>query len=165
MKIIKKLLLSLLALLVIIQFFRPAKNVGGDRTHDISTAYAVPENISILFDKACNDCHSNTTRYPWYSNIQPFAWWMAGHVNDGKSHLNLSEFTTRRIAGQNHKLEEIIETVKEHEMPLPSYTWIGLHPEANLSDEERLAIENWAAAQMDSLKNVWPADSLVMRRR
>lgn len=165
MKLSTKILLSLLSIFIIIQFFRPAKNLGGDRTNDITTQYHVPQNISILFDKACNDCHSNTTRYPWYSNVQPIAWWMADHVNDGKRHLNFSEFTTRKIAVQNHKLEEIIETVKEHEMPLPSYTWLGLHSEANLSEEERAAITDWAATQMDSLKKVWPADSLVLRRR
>lgn len=165
MKLSTKILLSLLSIFIIIQFFRPAKNLGGDRTNDITTQYHVPQNISIILDKACNDCHSNTTRYPWYSNVQPIAWWMADHVNDGKRHLNFSEFTTRKIAIQNHKLEEIIETVKEHEMPLPSYTWLGMHSEANLTEEERLAIADWAAGQMDSLKNVWPADSLVMRRR
>ncbi len=162
---LKKILLSLLAVLILIQFFHPEKNTGGDKTNDITTQYPVPENISILFDKACNDCHSNTTRYPWYSKIQPIDWWTAGHVNDGKRHLNFSEFTKRNIAVQNHKLEEIIETVKEHEMPLPSYTWLGMHPEADLSDDERIAISDWAAAQMDSLKKKWPADSLVMKRR
>jgi len=163
---LKKILLSLLVLLLIIQFFRPEKNLGGDRTKDISTKYHVPENINILFGKACNDCHSNTTRYPWYANVQPVAWWIAGHVNDGKRHFNLSTFTTRNLAVQNHKLEEVIETVKDnHEMPLSSYTWMGMHPEADLTDEERLAIADWAASQMDSLKRTVPADSLILRRR
>jgi hypothetical protein len=90
---------------------------------------------------------------------------MAGHVNDGKRHFNLSEFTKGNLARQNHKLEEVIEQVKEQEMPLPSYTWLGSHPEANLTDEEKTTIVNWAQAQMDTLKNKWPADSLVMKRR
>lgn len=161
---LKKILLSLLAILVIIQFFRPEKNINGDRTNDITTQYYVPQNVSMIFDKACNDCHSNNTRYPWYSNVQPVTWWLADHVNDGKRHLNFSDFTKGKIARQNHKLEEIIETVKEHEMPLPSYTWLGLHSEADLTDEERQTITAWAQAKMDSLKQVWPADSLVLRR-
>jgi len=162
---LKKLLLSLLVIFIIIQFFRPEKNVSGDNTYSIATQYDVPENINIILDKACNDCHSNTTRYPWYSNIQPIAWWMADHVNEGKDELNFSEFTKRKLASQNHKLEEVIETVKDHEMPLPSYTWLGMHKEADLTDEERLAISQWAASQMDSLKKKWPADSLVRKRR
>jgi hypothetical protein len=90
---------------------------------------------------------------------------MANHVNDGKRHLNLSAFIQRPIAYQNHKLEEMIEQVKEHEMPLPSYTWLGLHPQANLSDDERNLIMSWAQAQMDTLKKNYPPDSLVLKRR
>jgi hypothetical protein len=162
---IKKILLSLAAVLVIIQFFRPEKNLSDDRTHDITTRYYVPRNIQATFAVACNDCHSNKTRYPWYSNIQPVAWWLAGHVEDGKRHLNFSDFTTSPIARQNHKLEEIIEVIKEKEMPLKDYTWLGLHSDANLTDEQRQQITDWAAAKMDSLKQVWPPDSLIMRRR
>jgi hypothetical protein len=165
MKLSSRILLSLLALLIIIQFFRPVKNLSGDRTYDITTQYRVPENISIIMEKACNDCHSNTTRYPWYAQVQPFAWWIADHVNEGKRELNFSEFAKRRLAIQNHKLEEVIENVKEHEMPLSSYTWLGMHPEANLTDEERVAITDWAAALMDSLKRTVPPDSLVLRRK
>ncbi|MFM8485102.1 MAG: heme-binding domain-containing protein, partial [Bacteroidota bacterium] len=92
--------------------------------------YAVPENVMAVLKPACYDCHSNQTRYPWYAGIQPVAWWLAEHVNDGKRHLNFDEFTTRKIAVQNHKLEEIIEMVKEEEMPLGSYTWT--HADARL---------------------------------
>jgi hypothetical protein len=165
MKLSTTILLSLFALLIIIQFFRPAKNLGGDHTNDIRTLYRVPENVSLILDKGCNDCHSNTTRYPWYAQVQPFAWWIADHVKEGKRELNFSEFTKRKLAVQNHKLEEVIETVKEHEMPLPSYTWMGRHPQANLTDEERVALTDWAAGLMDSLKRTVPADSLVLRRR
>lgn len=162
----KKILLSLLAIFVVIQFFRPEKNLSDDRTYDITTQYHVPENIKATFTVACNDCHSNKTHYPWYSNVQPLTWWMAGHINDGKRHLNFSDFTKSRIARQNHKLEEIIETVKEKkEMPLPSYTWLGVHGDADLTDEQRQAISDWAAAKMDSLKQIYPPDSLIMRRR
>ncbi len=89
---------------------------------------------------------------------------MAGHVKEAKEHLNFSEFTSRKIAVQNHKFEEIIELVEEKKMPLPSYTWLGLHPEAKLSDSQRQTIINWASAQMDTLKIQYPPDSLVMKR-
>lgn len=162
---LKKILLAALALLVVIQFIRPEKNLSDDKTYDISTKYEVPQNINAMLEVACNDCHSNKTRYPWYSNVQPVAWWLAGHVNDGKRHLNFSEFTKRKIAVQNHKFEEIVEMVKEHEMPLSSYTIAGTHPDAELTDEQRVAITDWATTQMDSLKKWYPADSLVLRRQ
>ncbi len=162
---IKKFLIALAILFVLIQFVRPEKNLSGDNTHAISTKYNVPPEVSTILEVACNDCHTNTTRYPWYANVQPAAWWLANHVKEGKQHLNLSEFTKRRIAVQNHKLEEVIEMVKEKEMPLPSYTWFGLHADANLTDEQRATLTQWAQAQMELIAAQYPADSLVMKRR
>lgn len=161
----KKIFLGLVALLVVIQLFRPAKNLSNERTNDISTKYDVPEEVSSVLKVACNDCHSNRTEYPWYAEVQPVAWWLNDHVTDGKRHLNFSNFTSRPIAIQNHKFEETIEMVKEGEMPLGSYTWLGLHPEANLTAEQRQLLVKWAEDQMESLKAQYPPDSLVMKRR
>jgi hypothetical protein len=162
---VKKILLALAAILIIIQFFRPDRNESNDNTNAVATKYAIPQDVNVVLQGACNDCHTNKTKYPWYSNVQPLAWWMADHVNDGKRHLNLSAFTNRKIAYQNHKFEEIIEQVKEKEMPLPSYTWLGLHPDADITDAQRALITSWASAQMDTLKKNYPPDSLILRRR
>ena len=108
---IKKILIALLVVFVIIQFFRPEKNDSNDLTHAISTKYNVPENIQTMLKGACNDCHSNNTTYPWYSNIQPVAWWLNDHIEHGKGHLNFSSFTNRPLAVQYHKFEEIVEMV------------------------------------------------------
>lgn len=162
---VKKILLALGAVLIIIQFIRPEQNLSDDRTYDISTKYVVPEDVNQILEVACNDCHSNKTRYPWYANIQPVAWRLNDHVVDGKRHLNFSTFTQRPIAVQNHKLEEVIEMVDEKEMPLNEYTYFGLHADANLTDDQRQLIITWAKAQMDTLKANYPADSLVMKPR
>ena len=69
------------------------------------------------------------------------------------------------IAVQNHKLEEIAEQVEKKEMPDKSYTFLGLHKDANLTDAQRQQIISWAKAQMDTLKANYPADSLIMKRR
>ena len=105
---VKKILLGVLAVVVIIQFIRPDRNDSNDNTHHISTKYEVPEEVAGILKVACNDCHSNMTKYPWYTNIQPVGWWLNDHIEHGTSHLNFSEFTNRRVAIQNHKLEEII---------------------------------------------------------
>lgn len=162
---LKKVLIGLGIVLIIIQFIRPDKNESNDKTYDISTKYNVPEEVSQLLQVSCNDCHSNKTEYPWYSNVQPVAWWLNDHVVDGKRHLNFSEFTKMPIAIQNHKLEETIEMVEEKEMPLPSYTNFGLHKEADLSEDQRQKIIVWAKDQMDYLKETYPEDSLVMPKR
>ena len=144
----RKILLGLLLVLVAIQFVRPAKNQStGISTNDISKAYDVPENVNDILKKACNDCHSNNTVYPWYSNIQPVAWWLDHHIDDGKKELNFSEFTSYSPKKQHHKLEEVIEMVKEGEMPLNSYTW--MHKNAKLTDAEKLTVSEWA----DNLRN------------
>ena len=162
---IKKILLVLLVLLVVIQFFRPDKNESNDQTYAVSTAYKVPEEVSRILQVACNDCHSNKTEYPWYANFQPTAWWLDEHVQDGKRHLNFSNFTQLPIAVQNHKFEEVAETVEKKEMPLESYTYMGLHADANLTEQQRTVLIDWARSQMAFLKATYPADSLVLKRR
>ena len=162
---LKKILIGLGIVLVVIQFFRPEKNESNDLTYDIATKYDVPNDVSHLLQVSCNDCHSNKTEYPWYANVQPVAWWLDHHVQDGRKHLNFSEVTTLPLFVQNHKLEEVIEMVDEHEMPLPSYTYLGLHSEAKLSDEQRTKITDWAQAQMSYLKDTYPADSLKFPKR
>ena len=161
----KKFLIGLGLLLLIIQFIRPDKNELNDLTYDISTKYEVPGDVNHLMQVSCNDCHSNKTEYPWYANVQPVAWWLNHHVVDGKKHLNFSEFTKKPLFVQNHKLEEIMEMVEEKEMPLPSYTYFGLHPEANLTDAQRTMISDWAKAQMTYIRETYPADSLVFPKR
>ncbi len=165
MKLIKLLLQVALVALIIIQFFRPELNDSNDETYAMATKYEIPEKVQVILKGACLDCHSNTTEYPWYSKIQPVAWWLDDHIKHGKGDLNFSKFTHRRIGIQNHKFEEIVEMVEEHEMPIPSYTYLGLHPEAKLSDAQRTVLTDWAKQQMDRLKREYPADSLVLRRK
>ncbi|NHF61576.1 heme-binding domain-containing protein [Flavobacteriaceae bacterium TP-CH-4] len=162
---LKKLLIGLLLILVVIQFIKPDKNESNDLTYDMAKKYNVPADVNNLLQVSCNDCHTNKTEYPWYANVQPVAWWLDHHVQDGKKHLNFSEFTNRPLYVQNHKFDEIIEMVDEGEMPLASYTYFGLHPKANLTDEQRTMITDWAKAQMEYLKRTYPADSLVFPKR
>lgn len=162
-KYIKPVLLGLLAVFLLSQFIRPAKNLSNERTNDISLKYPVPDSVQAILKVACNDCHSNATVYPWYAGVQPVASWLANHVEEGKEHLNFSNFTARRVAVQNHKFEELIEMVKASEMPLASYTWI--HRDAILSEQQKETLIRWAQTNMDSLKAQYPADSLVLRRK
>jgi len=139
---LRKILIGLLIVLVAIQFIRPAKNQSGDFSKDISTVYAVPQNIHSILKEACYDCHSNYTTYPWYSKIQPVAWWMQHHVNEGKEHLNFSEFASYKLKKQSRKLGETAELVEKGEMPISSYTW--MHASARLSKDQATILANWA---------------------
>ncbi len=164
---LKQVLVILICFLIAIQFFKsPKDNVSNDNQFGLSTKYNVPEEVGTILKNACNDCHSNLSTYPDYFSYQPIGWWLNSHIRGGKHHLNFSEFTKSKVAVQNHKFEEIIEVVGEHKsMPMKSYTYFGLHPEAKLSDEQRMTLTTWAKTQMDSLKTWYPADSLILKRR
>jgi hypothetical protein len=159
---LRKILFVILALLIVIQFFRPAKNLSGDVTKDLSTLYDVPDNVRAILDRSCNDCHSNKTVYPWYAHVQPVGWWLNDHIQEGKHHLNFNEFASLRVAAQKKKMEESMEQIKKNEMPLDSYTWI--HRNSILSDGDKEILNAWCQKIIDTLKARYPADSLVWKR-
>ena len=119
--------------------------------NDITTKYAVPENVHAVLKRSCLDCHSNNTEYPWYNNIQPVAWFLDHHVQEGKGELNFNEFATYSPKKARHKMEEVGKAVTEGWMPLDSYLWI--HHDAKLSSEEAKLLADWAKG----VKNQIPA--------
>jgi hypothetical protein len=163
MKIFKRILLILLIGFIILQFFRPEKNISkGPQPNNIANAYPVPANVKNILAKACNDCHSNNTRYPWYSYIQPVAWWLSDHVEEGKRELNFDEFLAYRPRKQYTRLDQSNELVKEGGMPLDSYTW--MHKDAKLTNEEKQALATWAENTRALMEAKYPIDSLVRKK-
>ena len=162
-KFFKRLFQILILIFIIIQFIRPEKNKAEDISkNDISTIYPVPEDVQSILKTSCYDCHSNNTLYPWYSKIQPVAWWLNSHIQDGKKDLNFSEFASYRIRRQYKKLEEVNDLVKKNEMPIDQYLWI--HKNAVLSDQQKLTLANWVTSIRDSIKANYPPDSLVRKK-
>lgn len=132
----KKILITLLVVLVVLQFFQIDKtNPETDINQDFLTIHNPPAKIASTMKAACYDCHSNKSVYPWYSNIQPIGWYLKDHIEEGKEHLNFSEFGTYTAKKQAHKLEECYELIEKGEMPLSSYTII--HKEAVLSEAQQ----------------------------
>ncbi|MCX6291399.1 MAG: heme-binding domain-containing protein [Bacteroidetes bacterium] len=163
-KIFKKVRWILLAAFIIIQFFHPEKNSSTTPSpNHISKVFPVPDDVQKIFDVSCNDCHSNNSHYPWYFNIQPVAWWMNDHIEEGKGELNFDEYASYRLRRQYHKFEKIAEEVKEDEMPLGSYTLI--HRNAILDENQKQVIEHWCEAMRDSMKVKYPADSLKRKEQ
>ena len=159
MKIIKKNLMVLLVALVIAQFFGPEKNEGEISSLDnFLSETNPPENVKAILKESCFDCHSNTTRYPWYFNVTPINYWMAEHIEHGKDELNFSNWSKYNLKRKEHKFEEIWEEVEEKKMPLPSYTWT--HGDANLSEDQIELLVNWAkdvqANYKQEIKNLTP---------
>lgn len=143
MKIVKKVAVILLLVFIAMQFYRPEKNRSqGNHLAQFLTETNPPQEVRILLEQTCYDCHSNNTEYPWYNNIAPVSYWLADHVKDGKKHLNFSAWESYSEKKKDHKLEEVVEMIEEGEMPLNEYTWT--HEEAKLTDEQREGVIKWA---------------------
>ena len=93
------------------------------------------EEVVKLMQNICYDCHSDQIKYPWYNEIAVVSWFLKDHIDDGRKHLNFSEWGKYEKEKKEHKAEECWEEVGEGEMPLESYTFI--HRDADLSDNER----------------------------
>jgi mono/diheme cytochrome c family protein len=139
---LKKLSLGFALLFLAIQFVRPAKNLSpAPGPQDIATKVAMPAEVQRVFTKACYDCHSDHTRYPWYAEVQPVGWWLSNHVTGGKKHLNFSEFGAYNAKTADRKLMQIAREVNDGSMPLNSYTWI--HRDSILTTAEIKLISDW----------------------
>lgn len=147
----KKFLIVILVAFVIIQFFpidktNPPVNIGMDFVNIKNT----PENIAQVLKTSCYDCHSNETKYPWYSSIAPSSWFLKNHINEGRKELNFSTFAVYEPKRQIHKMEECIEMIEKKEMPLESY-YIG-HQDAKLTDQQRQMLIKYFKAQIEDTK-------------
>lgn len=140
---IKKILIALLVIFIIMQFFGPEKNLGSISSIDAFIEDTNPsEEVLGILKNTCFDCHSDVTRYPWYSKITPVNYWLADHIEHGKGHFNVSGWDTLDLKKRDHKMDELVEEVTERKMPLPSYTYA--HKDANLTDAQIKAIKDWA---------------------
>lgn len=149
----KRILLVIAVLFIAIQFIRPRRNTdprppGKD---DFIVHYQPPPAVARTLQNACYDCHSNNTRYPWYAQIQPTAWWLKGHIDEGKEELNFSEFGTYSAKDKGQKLNSISDEVFNRKMPLRSYTW--LHADARLSDAQISELSEWVDALHDKISS------------
>jgi hypothetical protein len=122
----------------------PVSRTSGTGSVD---AVGAPADVLALLRRACADCHSPATVWPWYSRIAPVSWLVAHDVNHGREHLDFSTLRTLGARKQAKLLREIAGEVEEHAMPPRLYRLV--HPEARLSEAERRVIVDWATAAAD----------------
>lgn len=133
----KKALIILIVILIAIQF------IPVDKTNPTVTAKLdAPTEIISIFKRSCYDCHSNETAWPWYSNIAPVSWLVAGDVKDARAHLNFSEWGNLSRKDRLKMKEEIWEEIEKEKMPLWKYNI--MHPEASLTQKNKDLIRGWA---------------------
>lgn len=150
MRLFLKIIVAILiAGFITIQFFQPEKNISTDTKNLIFNHEQMPDDVQQVFKNACFDCHTNNTKYLWYHNISPVSWMVNQHVIDGKDELNFSEWGEMDDYDRIGAVEDIRQEIERKTMPLESY--IVMHKEAKLSDEERAAVFAWLDKKGDEL--------------
>ncbi|MBF1129943.1 MAG: heme-binding domain-containing protein [Dialister invisus] len=124
------------AIVLVIQVIPVERNVSTVQPgQSFEKTEKVPANVAAILKVSCYDCHSNNTRYPWYSELKPAAWLMARHIKKGKKELNFDEFNDYSKRRKKAKIKSIISQIEKEEMPLKSY--LLLHSDSKLTAEER----------------------------
>lgn len=151
MRVFKKIVWGLLIVLVLVQFIPGSANKSEQiLPTDIIANYQVPGEVQSILKKACYDCHSNNTRYPWYAHVQPFRLLLDRHVKKGKEELNFSEYGAYSRKRQFNKLKSIGESIEKETMPLKSYRVI--HADSKLTETEKAVVLKWVADTRNLIK-------------
>ena len=128
----------------------PVKTAKSD-TPLLAGAELDPKVFEVI-QRACQNCHSEKTVWPWYSHIAPMSWLVEGDVSQARSHMNLSHWSEYTVEEQQDLLARIGSAVRRREMPPARYTMI--HPDGKLSPTERENVYRWAHAERRRLKSV-----------
>ena len=147
MKWLKRIALLLGVFFLLIQLIRPARtNPPVDQSKTIQARTQMPAEVARIIERSCSDCHSNQTRWPWYSQIAPVSWLVARDVREAREKMNFSEWGNYQPKKAAHLLEAMSENVGAGAMPLPRY--LRLHPEAVLTEEEKTKLLDWIVEEV-----------------
>ncbi|MCU7694390.1 heme-binding domain-containing protein [Haoranjiania flava] len=143
----KKLIWILIILLAAIQFIRPEQNTSVQPLpQSFIDTFQVTDKVKTLLTTSCFDCHSNNTRYPWYTHIQPVGWILASHIREGKEKLNFNEVASLSPRRRNSKFKSITEQIENGEMPLKSY--LQMHKDVKLSERDKNILIHFFQSKM-----------------
>jgi hypothetical protein len=125
------------------QLIRP---VFKDPPHQalLDGAQLTPE-VTRVFERACQDCHSNNTQWPWYARIAPVSWMVTSDVERGRDFMNLSDWSHYSSSRKLGYLAAMADATRNRQMPPRVYS--ALHPNARLTAPERSLIANWAGRE------------------
>ncbi len=141
-KIPPKYLLGFAVVFAASQFARPSRiPAAASGPGDLFVKYPPATEVSRLLAAACLDCHSASTRYPWYAEVQPVGWWLSGHIRNGRTALNFSALASLPASAITHQLDACVDAVNHGEMPPTSYRL--LHADARLGDTEKVQLTSW----------------------
>jgi hypothetical protein len=134
----------LIAGLVVLGLAAAIQLIPVDRTNPPVTAdFDGPPDVASVVHRACFDCHSHETVWPWYARVAPVSWMVAHHVEEGREHLDLSSWGRLGAPERAAVAAEMAKEIAEGEMPLPVYVW--MHSGARLSEADRAVVSAWSA--------------------
>ena len=146
---ISKALLAVVLALGAIAVLAPRPAPVSSKASRLRLPFSTPPRVLQILDRSCADCHSDQTRWPWYSSVPPVSWIVAKHVRDGRRFLNFSRFDGRTARDQQDLLHAIAREVKARRMPLASYTFI--HRDARLTGSDAGDLIRWAQRERGPL--------------
>ncbi len=150
MNVLRWVLVVLALVLTAAQFVRPDRtNPAFDATKDFAALPGTDSSIAAILKRVCYDCHSDQTRWPWYSNVAPVSWLVADDVHTGRRHVNFSIWGKYPPSRRAQSLDDIHDQISSGDMPLRKY--VLLHPDARLTQSERDSIVAWADRERQRL--------------
>lgn len=143
MTAVRGALLAMVVGLTAVQFVRPdTSNPPVDHAKSLWADRNVDPKVAGILRRACADCHSHETKWPWYARVSPISWMMAWHVKDGREKLNFSDWSGL----SKDQAEEIFDSVAKGKMPMQGY--LLLHPDARLSEADQETLQVWADGKL-----------------
>ena len=151
-RFVRRTTVALIGGALAIQLARPARtNPPTDPARTMKAIALVTPEADAVLERACRDCHSNDTRWPWYSNVAPISWFVIDHVNHGRRHFNYSDWAEYDHDQVTRLLKNMCTMTRKGEMPIASYRW--LHPEARITDRDIVELCDWADGRLREASN------------
>lgn len=133
----RRILLAGVLVFGLLQLARPdLTNPPTKPENTLKAQVEVPVEVERIFDRACADCHSHRTRWPWYSQVSPASWFLRGHIREGRLKMNLDDWT------DDMSFKDVCQEARVGTMPLKSY--LLLHPGAKLSGGDVQTLCAWS---------------------
>jgi len=148
-KKLKWILVALAVAFALAQFVNPART-NPPVVRDLLATNAPPPHVAALLRAACYDCHSHETMWPWYAHVAPASWLIISDVNEGRHHLDLSDWPAGEPVRAAKKLDRMSEAIGYRQMPPTKYTLI--HANARLTDADRKELTGWLDAESERLR-------------
>ncbi len=128
----------LLAILAAIQLFPIDRN-----NPPVEKDVDAPPAVHVVLKRACYDCHSNETAWPWYSRVAPVSWMLRSDVSEGRREVNFSTWDRYDATRRSKLMRKIWKQVAEKDMP--PWDYVVVHPPAKLSAQDREILRGWTA--------------------